>query len=94
MTLGSLRVHAACALSPTRSPSSAWAASKSLTASRNRRSALHTVQAAEQKAAGSEPSKVNVKGQTSLQEYEGCERGCVVNKLYLFSTANLKVCKS
>lgn len=66
MSVGSLyRVHAACALSPTRSPSFAWVASKRLTASRGSRSAIHTVQAAEQKAAGSEPSKVNVKGQTS-----------------------------
>ena len=74
MSAGSLyRVHAACALSPTRSPSFAWVASKRLTASRGSRSAIHTVQAAEQKAAGSEPSKVNVKGQTSSNLARNCK---------------------
>ncbi|KAL3136150.1 hypothetical protein ABBQ32_007167 [Trebouxia sp. C0010 RCD-2024] len=60
MSFGSLyRVHAACGSS--RSPSSAWAATRRLSASRSNRSTAYTVQAAEQQTAGSEPSKVKVK---------------------------------
>ena len=81
MSVGSLyRVHAACALSPTRSPSFAWVASKRLTASRSSRSATYTVQAAEQKAAGSEPSKVNVKGQTSSKLLEVATLGFCIHE--------------
>lgn len=57
------RVHAACALSPLRTSSSVWAVTRKAAANRGVRQGLHTVQAAEQNAAGSEPSKVDVKGQ-------------------------------
>lgn len=59
---GLQRMHAAGIVSPLRVSSSAWSTTRRLAANRGVRTGLHTVQAAEQRASGSEPSSVDIKG--------------------------------
>lgn len=56
-----LRMHAACSTMPLRTPVSAWSTTRRFAANRSPRTFLHTVQAAQQRAAGEDPSNVEVK---------------------------------
>ena len=58
----SLRMHAACIALPVKAPISAWSATRRLVA--NKRTFLHTVQAAEQRTASEDPSNVDIKGRS------------------------------
>lgn len=64
----SLRMHAACVALPVKAPISAWSATRRLVA--NKRTFLHTVQAAEQRTASEDPSNVDIK-ETSPPKQKG-----------------------
>lgn len=64
----SLRMHAACVALPVKAPISAWSATRRLVA--NKRTLLHTVQAAEQRTASEDPSNVDIK-ETSPPKQKG-----------------------
>ncbi|KAL0040961.1 hypothetical protein WJX77_000241 [Trebouxia sp. C0004] len=54
-------MHAACVALPSKAPVSAWSATRRLVANKSSRTFLHTVQAAEQRAASEDPSNVDIK---------------------------------
>jgi len=65
ISAASLRMHAACVALPLKAPVSAWSATRRLAANKSSRTFLHTVQAAEQRAAGEDPSNVDIKGRSN-----------------------------
>lgn len=70
-----LRMHAACITSPLKAPVSAWSNTRRFAAHRNSRTFLHTVHAAQQRAAGEDPSNVEVKGTSTHARLPTHSRG-------------------
>jgi len=72
ISAASLRMHAACVALPLKAPVSAWSATRRLAANKSSRTFLHTVQAAEQRAAGEDPRVGQTK--TNRQRAHTCVR--------------------